>query len=71
MKAKGPFGWPKGGSISPASETAAGVIRIATQIESDAGSDNTTAVTPAKLATTLVDTGMAAGALLSAANTCI
>lgn len=37
------------GNIVPASETIAGVIEIATQIETDAGTDDTKAITPLKL----------------------
>lgn len=41
---------PFGVVAPPASETIAGVIEIATQAETDAGTDNTRAVTPLKLA---------------------
>jgi hypothetical protein len=39
-----------GGAVSAASETAAGIIEIATQGETDTGTDNTRAITPQKLA---------------------
>lgn len=42
-------------TLIPASETEAGDIRIATQAEVDAGTDDLTAVTPLKLATVLTD----------------
>jgi hypothetical protein len=42
-------------NIDYATETTAGYIRIATQTEADAGTDDTTAITPLKLATILAN----------------
>lgn len=42
-------------NIGAADETTAGYIRIATQVETDNGTDDTTAVTPLKLATYLAN----------------
>lgn len=45
------------GNNNPASETNSGVIKIATQVLTDAGIDDTTAVSPLKLKTNLQNTG--------------
>ena len=42
-----------GSSVGAASETSAGIMEIATQAETDAGTDNARAVTPLKLATSV------------------
>jgi len=46
-------------NLNPATETSAGIIQIATQAEVDAGTDDTKAVTPLKLAnTSLIPAGV-------------
>ncbi len=49
------------GAVPPANETQAGIAEIATQVETDAGADDTRIVTPLKLATYLSGGGAGAG----------
>lgn len=46
-----------GANVAPASETTPGIIEIATQAEVDAGVDDTRAITPAKLAASVLTIG--------------